>query len=256
MAAFGYSYVSETAFVASREEFARGAWGEVTVEEIPADQLATVLITAPSVVALKALMVQAIDGLVTALSPDETPLEEADAAWDSVQRQFAFAIAIEEESRYSARRAAAAQLRNTLLLGGGTGQTALGYQEEVDFGLKQIRLAEKEAVQKALETTELTSRFNAVRTQTENLAELVRNAPIEVRSPRSTRRRVAHRSCVRAFNLAHAWLNLLMEANPDPATRERLAKLREPLQALLDRVSPDAPLPPADPVEPVDPVQE
>ncbi|MEI7894679.1 MAG: HD domain-containing phosphohydrolase [Myxococcales bacterium] len=68
------------------------------------------------------------------------------------------------------KRAAALRLQKLLLRGGGTGQTRLKYQQEVDFGREQIKAAAKDEAAKDITLLAIDTLMASIHTATENLA--------------------------------------------------------------------------------------
>ena len=138
-------------------------------------------------------------------------------------------------------RKAAERLRAQLLHGGGTGQTAFDYDQEVDFGRDQIELCKEAAtaadvkklkigdlVQEIAETTEALARGNG------------RTAGSKRAGAPSIKQREAVAACSAAFNGVHGDLAWFIENTPNGPERDKLVELQAPFEALLVRNPPRA----------------
>jgi hypothetical protein len=244
MAGYGYSYVTDKGFASFSRELEGGAWKDVSIKKHDADgdpPLAkSSLLHAPLPVLWKLRATWSIRGLARAMgSATADDLVRLDAEWDSSQRALNLALLTAGEHREPEHRAAAERLRSTLLLGGGTAQTQLSYEKEVDFGYAQLDLAGRPPLQADAKLVGLRSQLERVREATEALAAGLGRGSGEKRTVSRTRRiRDALRACSTTFNTIHEKLGWLIEHSPAGEDREQLEALRAPFMALLDRYPP------------------
>jgi hypothetical protein len=260
MASFGYGYgnVTDRGFVAFGEELEQGAWGEVAIGKLldKARGNAAALLDAPQPVVWKVRLRIAIDGVVAALGA--ASLVDLDGAWDACQRRLFHRIGAGVDDKDKAIRAASDRLRAGLLLGNGTGQTQLDYDQEVDFGLQQLALTKAggplAADAKKLGIGDVLGDIDAA---TAALAKGIGRSGGAKRKAPSRALREAMTACVAAFNGVHDALVWLVEGTAPGEGRDRLSALLAPLDALLERhprgaapVADEAPAGPADPPKP------
>ena len=170
MTAYGYSYVSDKAFVAFSHDMQEGPWKSVSIAryDTPDQLLVPSAFDAPLPVLWKLRIAWVLATLKQALGSGK--LDELDGAWDSVQRRVHHRLAENEESRDPEIRQAAERLRGRLLDGGTTGQTMLGYDEEVDFGRQQVELAKDAQVASDIKKLKLGELLAKIAEATEALA--------------------------------------------------------------------------------------
>lgn len=254
MASFGYSNVTDRGFVAFGEELEQGAWGEVPTGKLvdKARGNAAALIDAPHPVVWKLRLRWAIDGVVAALGA--VSLVDLDGAWDACQRRLFHRIGAGVDDKDKAIRAAADRLRAGLLLGNGTGQTQLDYDQEVDFGLQQLALTKSggplAADAKKVGIADVLGDIDAA---TAALAAGIGRRGGAKRKAPSRALREAMVACVAAFNGVHDAIAWFVESTPPGKDRDGLSALLAPLDALLARhargaapVAGEDPAPPAD----------
>ncbi len=136
MSNHGYSRVEDMAFIGFQGKLHEGAWAAVPTLPSPdpsgtpdPNALVLALMQAPTLSMVKALMLHSVGQLVQALDSKASSVEAVDAAWDSAQRRFSYALAEKGESLVPQEREAAQRLRQHLLLGRGTAQTDLPPQK-------------------------------------------------------------------------------------------------------------------------------
>lgn len=94
-----------------------------------------------------------------------------DNQWDPTQKRFFGLISLGRLSSNPTERDAADRLHSKMLLGrSGEGQTRLSYQQEVDFGRNQIRLANETQAADDITLLGLGNVITQIATATENLA--------------------------------------------------------------------------------------
>jgi hypothetical protein len=241
MSRYGYGYVPEKAFIAFTRDLSEGAWKDVILAKYdnPDHSLSAAVLDAPRPVTWKLRATWAIQVLRDAVGVSAEVLEQLDVDWDSLQRKLHYSIAIAEEARDPAIREAAARLRGALLLGNGTGQTVLGWEEEVDFGRQQIELTTRGPLAEDAKKISLTPLLEAIHGSTEALARGLGRGPGQRRAAaRTTRIREAMTGCVTAFNGIHDELLWFLANTHAGETRGYLEQLLAPFQALLDRNPP------------------
>lgn len=128
-----------------------------------------------------------------------------------------------------------------MLLGNGTAQTTLPYDEEVDFGRKQVALAASEAVAADIALLKLEARIEQIEAATEKLAEAMGRGGGGRKGARSLRVREAIGACVVAFNSVHEDIAWFIERLAEGKERKQMQALLAPLEALLARY-PGAPV--------------
>ena len=148
MASYGYGYVTEKGFIAFAKDLAEGAWKDVVIGkkyEAPSHVLpVATLLDAPRVLLWKLRISWAIADLTEAMGlAGGEALLKVDANWDRLQRKLNHSLAAAAEDNQAEHADAAGRLQKSLLLGNGTAQTQLGYDEEVDFGWQQAELIAK-----------------------------------------------------------------------------------------------------------------
>lgn len=235
MPGFGYSRVTDKGFLAFGTDLSEGAWQDIDAAPYETDEGLAALDPArvtPQVL-WKVRLLWALRVLARALGVDS--LDKHDAEWDSAQRALAHFLAAAAEHPDPAHRQAARRLQGALLQQGGTGQTQLGYDHEVDYGRHQVILAA--APEHAPDVALLGAAAHLARIDqaTEALGRALGRAPGQNRAPpRSRRIRDALATCSSTFNGVHEEIAWLRDTSAGP-TRARLAELLAPLEALLAR---------------------
>lgn len=248
MAGKGYSNVDDKGFVSALEAFEEGAWKEITIKKHDSDDMIALSAVAslPIAVGWKLSGLWGIRGLVAAMSVGNNIA--LDNEWDASQRSFAAGVASEEDHKDPAHRAAAGRIRTALLDGAGTSQTQLDLDGEFEFGKKQLRLAEEKPLAADLKLTGLLPKLERIREATVALGNGIGREPGKNRAkPRSQRIRDALQECSAAFNGIHDGLLRAIAHSASGPDRDKLEKMLEPLQALLDRSPGTAATPVAEP---------
>ena len=232
----GYSAVDDKGYVSSGGAFEEGPWKDISIKKYDNDEMIALspLASTPIAVGWKLSGTWGIRSLVKAMSVGNTA--ELDQEWDSAQRSFAAGVASEEDHQDAAHRAAAGRIRTSLLDGAGTSQTQLDLDKEYDFGMKQLRLAEEKSLAADLKLTGLAPKLVRIREATVALGEGTGRGPGKNRAPsRSLRIRDALQECSAAFNRIHDELVWAIDHTASGPDRDKLEKMLEPFQALLDR---------------------
>jgi hypothetical protein len=242
LAAFGYGFVPDRAFIAFQPELEQGAWKQVSTKkyEEGAKKEPAALLQAPILVVCKLRLARSIDNLLASFGL--ASLVKLDQAWDATQRRLFHRIGAAVDDEDPAVREAGDRLRDGLLSGSGTAQTQLDYDSEVDFGRRQIALTQDGGPLAAdAKAIKLGDTLADVEKTTEALAKGLGRAEGGKRRSPSQQQRDAMAECAAAFNSVHddlLWLVGTLPAGPD---REHLSALIKPLEALLARNQPPAP---------------
>ncbi|AUX42825.1 hypothetical protein SOCE26_042600 [Sorangium cellulosum] len=243
MAAYGYSYVPDRGFHAFARDLEEGEWKDVSTDKYDApDQVSPLLLEAPRPVIWKLRArwsIARLDEMLAVTSDDV--LRSLDAAWDSAQRAFDYTVAAAEEHEDLAVRAAASRIRRAMLKGGGTGQTALPYGAEVDFGRSQVAAARNKRTEADLKKIGALSHMKRIEATTDALAKGMGRGAAEGRAgTRSKRLREAVGACVNTFNSIHDEMVWLLEHLPPGKKRDQIDALHRPFLDLLKRYPPRA----------------
>jgi hypothetical protein len=236
MAVYGYGNVSDRGFVAFERELEEGAWAEVITKkyEEPAKDNAAALLAAPQPIIWKLCLRSGIGAIVAALGA--TSLVELDDAWDAAQRRLFHRIALGIDDPDRAVRTVADRLRAGLLSGTGTAQTALGYDDEVDFGRQQLRLTgENGPLAADAKKLKLGDALADIAKTTDALAKGLGRSSGEKRKAPSKLLRDATAECAAAFNSVHEQITWFTSRTPAGPARDNLAALLAPMEALLER---------------------
>jgi hypothetical protein len=239
MSGYGYSYVSDKAFVAFAHDLRQGAWGNVSIAKYEGEgkKLDAAALDAPHPVLWKLRIVLVINALKLALGSGR--LDVLDAGWDSSERRLNFRLAERAEDTDPDVRAAADRLRRQLLRGRGTEQTGYEFDAEVDFGRKQLELARQEGVAEDIKKLKVDDLLHDIEKATEALATgLGRKAGAKRASPPSVQQRDALAACTAAFNGVHDHIAWFLENTPNGPARDALLDLEAPFEALLARNPP------------------
>lgn len=243
MAALGYSYVPEKGYVAFGQEMTEGAWKDVSIKKYDvADRrlAAGVLLGMARPVLWKLRVTWVLGDLRVALGMATADVMLGlDGDWDRAQRRFHFTVAGAGEHPDPAVREAAARVRERLLLGNGTAQTNLGWDEEVDFGRQQLELAGEGRLAADIKRLGAGDHIAEIRKTTEALATGLGRGPGQKRAgARSQRVRESLVACSATFNAVHDEMAWIID-HTDPGTdRDQLVAFHAPFQALLDRYPP------------------
>ncbi len=239
MSGYGYSYVSDKAFVAFAHHLRQGAWGNVSIATYEGEgkKLDAAALDAPHPVLWKLRIVLVITALKQALGSGK--LDVLDAGWDSSQRRLDFRLAERADDPDPDVRAAASRLRRQLLRGKGTEQPSYDFDAEVDFGRKQVELAKQEAIAADIKKLKVDDLFHDIEKATEALAGGLGRKPGGKRTgPPSVQQRDALAACTAAFNGVHDHIAWFIENTPNGPARDALEALQAPFASLLARNPP------------------
>jgi hypothetical protein len=239
MPGFGYSYVTDKAFVAFLHDLSEGAWKDVSItkHDKPDRQLAPAMLDASHPVIWKLRIAWAIASLKDALG--SATLDKLDADWDSAQRRLHHQLGALAEDKKADVREAAGRLQGLLLQGGGTGQTSFDYDAEVDFGREQIQLTKEGQAAADVKKLKLGDLLKDIATTTEALAKgLGRTAGGKRPAAPSARTRDAIGECTAAFNGVHDDIAWFVAHTSNGPARDHLTALQAPFEALLARNPP------------------
>jgi hypothetical protein len=244
MARYGYSFVSDKGFIAFAHDLSEGAWKDISIKkyDVPDRMPSLSLLEAPRPVAWKLRATWAIATLREIMGGVSAEvLAQLDGDWDSAQRKLYHHLGSASEDKDAAKREAAERLRGALLRGGGTAQTTMAYDDEVDFGRQQLALLRSDPLAAAAKKVGLAAVIKQVEEATEALAKALGRGPGQKRSaPRSIRLREALTECSVAFNWIHQDLVWTAEHTPPGPSRTELDNLLAPFTALLSRFPPTA----------------
>ncbi|HLM76677.1 MAG TPA: hypothetical protein VK459_28445 [Polyangiaceae bacterium] len=242
MTRYGYSFVSDKGFVAFAHDLSEGAWKDISITkyDVPDRMPALSLLEAPRPVVWKLRATWAIATLREILGgASEEALAQLDGDWDSAQRKLYYHLGGASEDKDTGKRGAAERLRGALLRGGGTAQTTMGYDDEVDFGRHQLAILKGDPLAADAKKVGLAAVVKQIEESTEALAKALGRGPGQKRSsPRSIRLREALTECSAAFNWIHQDLAWTAEHTPPGAARTQIDNLLAPLTALLSRFPP------------------
>lgn len=153
-----------------------------------------------------------------------------DDVWDNLQKRFSGLILLARASMNPAEKAAGDRLFTTLLLGKGESQTRLSYQQEVDFGRNQIRLASEPTLAGDIALLGLNGLVANISTATEKLGSAIgygRNGLAPARQ-----RRVSVSECMQVFGTVYRSLDWIAEYGAAGGEREKARALRSTLEDL------------------------
>lgn len=236
MTTFGYSFASDRGLIAFPQDLANSAWRDVPALPVgDLDALGDALLSAPFTSALLWMVQTSIHHLAQAVERAPSAASVADDGFDHRQRAFDASLDLALLSDDPAEVAAAQRLKDALTLGGGTAQTALSYQDEVDFGRDQVRRAQQPPLSDDVAALNLTRRVADIHAATERLALTLGRIDQDPNLPPSRRLILTRAACTTTLNCVHTLLNNLRANAPSAATRDQISKLLAPFEALLAR---------------------
>jgi hypothetical protein len=159
--------------------------------------------------------------------------KDLDRAWDGAQKRFAGLVGVAAADDNGEKRAAAARIQKMLLLGAGEGQTNLSYQQEIDFGRKQVASAAQGQMGADIALLGLANAIADIAKATDALAVAIGYGQSANRP--SDRLRAATAACASTFASVSeqlAWAAVHGAVGED---RERAVRLIAPLNALWSR---------------------
>jgi hypothetical protein len=241
MSGYGYSTLTDRAFVGFLSELSSGAWAKIDTSKFEhlGDHGAASLLDAPHTVVWKLRLTWGIQGVMSALG--NKPVGELDDAWDATQRRLFHKIAAAADAPESAQRDAADRLTAVLLLGNGTAQTALDYDAEVDFGRKQVALARSnQSIAADVKELGLEPTLAQIEQATEALAGGIGRQTGGKRATPSRRLRSALFDCAATFSGVRDAIEWFLSRTHPGTQHDQLEALLAPLVTLASRGSPTA----------------
>ncbi len=234
MADVSFAYVPAEGFTAFGAELRAGTWGNIDVSEyVGADgRTAKALCDAPTTVVMKLQMNAVIAAMLGSLKSAGSA-KTCDEHWDETERRLGVMISAAMLSKDPLQRTAAERLHKWLLLGDGAGQTNLKYQQEVDFGRKQIELSSQSVCAADIALLGLGEFMADIATATTALAEAIGHG-MTGHAP-SRRKSAATVACRNAFSTVAKQLDWVIENGLPGPDKEQAITLRAPLIELAAR---------------------
>ena len=229
-----FIHVPAAGFAAFDAELSTGDWACVdsTRFEGGVRRSAKPLDEGPTLVIVKLRLKWAIAALMQAIEV-AGDAKECDRHWDTLQRQLASILAARAKSNDPVKRAAAQRLQTALLLHSSASQTKLPYQQEVDFGRKQVVHVSQGQGAADVASLGLIPLMLEIASATDALATAI-GYGANVKTPQE-RKASARAACAATFSSAAYWLEWIAEYGSEEADRERAMTLLEPLEQLATR---------------------
>lgn len=240
MPRLGYSYVPEEGFLSLLQTLESKEWGAIDVSAFLATGTALSPLQATQQQGWKLRLWEKIQSLSQQMSRTESKTALAvDSEWDQLQRQLDGETYVHVTRKDEEKRAAALRLRDRLLLGGGTGQTRLSLEKEIDWGRQQIQLAKEEPFASDIVRLSLGDLFAEIATKTEELAATIGHGESEARQFRSLRIRGALVACQQSADAVTDEI-LYYSEHPNCTEEEKsnLQRLLAPLVRMAERYLP------------------
>lgn len=257
MTAPSFAHVTEEGFESFTHGLSQGAWAliDTSTYEGPNHTSTKSLVDAPIQVGWK-LQIRWILGALADARSGADIASGADGTWDGTQRRFDSLLSASSNDLDPEKRAAASRLQKALMLGSGTKQTKLKYQQEVDFARTQLLLAKEPQHAADIVTLGLTGVIADIALTTDALADAIGHGQGTSRRP-SERRRAAVAACSATFSAVYSSIAWVLEKGL-PADKTTAQALLETLQALATRypapgTPPAAPAPEGAPTAPATP---
>lgn len=231
MSQLSFSNVPMMGFSSYYSDLASGSWNAIDVSgyEGPGG---TSLWAASPLVMVKMRLKREVSQLLQSIE-GAGGAKGCDRAWDSCQKQLCGLLGVAAESNDLAKREAANRLQKMLLLGAGMGQTRLKYQEEVDYGRKQVALVSQGQAAADVALLGLGAMLGDIALATEALALAIDHGH-SVHTPH--RRKVkATLACVATFEWAATTLTWLVENAGAGTERDLATQLLGSLEELVAR---------------------
>ncbi len=221
MADVSFAHVSTEGFTAFSAQLDDGVWGSIDVSTyVGADgRLVKSMGEAPAFVFFKVKLLLGINDVVCVVQSTGSA-KACDDSWDNVQKRFSGLIAVARASTSPQEKAAAGRLHGLLLLGkSGEGQTRLKYQQEVDFGRNQMRMAAEPQCAADLALLGLGSIMAQIASATEDLAIAIGQGRADLVPSRQKRAALAE--CMQVFGTVYQsldWIAKQADVGPDGDT--------------------------------------
>ena len=230
MSQLSFSHVPMAGFAAFQSTMQEHPWTEIDASAY-SDPSKSLWDASPLVLSKVRLQRSIQQLLVTMLGAGGA--KACDRRWDSTQKQLNGLLVAYAESSDPAKRDAAKRLQSLLLLGGGVAQTMLRYQEEVDFGRKQIALVAAGQGATDVATLGLGAMINEMAVATEALAAVIGHG--ETVAAPHLRRAKAVTTCAQTFGVVAEGLAWLIDQGGNGAEQGIAMKLYTSLHELTDR---------------------
>lgn len=233
-----FTSVEDKGFIAFGERMEESAWAEVDAEA-QISGAKPIKRGDPQEVVWKVRLVWAISAVVTSLGlASAKDVLKVERAWDNAQHRLHLKTDFDARDRDPSTREAAQRVRAALLLGDGVDQNNLSWSEEVEFGLKQLRLASEAKLAADVTALELQPLLDDIRAATDALARALQISPDKNRdAARSVQARRALSDCRRTFRAVLEDLDWLISVQTSAQDAADLERLRAPLIALHARYS-------------------
>lgn len=231
MADVTFGHVPAEGFTAFHTQLEKDAWGSIDVSTFvgldgrPAKSMGD----APAYVSLKVALQIAVFELMSVMQAT-AGAKGFDDAWDQAEKHFSALIIAARRSANVSMKAAADRLFASLLMGQGDGQTKLGYQQEVDFGRKQVLLSEQSQTAADIALLGLGPMMQSIAVATEALAGAVGKGPADL-AP-SKQRKALVSKCSQVFGTVYRALDWHAEYGTMGADREKALALQTSLREL------------------------
>jgi hypothetical protein len=249
-----FAHVPAQEFIAFNAALSSDAWGAIDTSawEGPGYTALKPLCEAPTIVGWKLRVTWPLGRLLDARS-GAAGAKDYDQAWDGTQRSLSSLIKAAKNSGDQKKREAAGRLEKTCLLGAGTAQTKLTFQQEVAFGYQQLKTITETQAALDVALLGLQGAFDDISKATENLAQAI--AYGQSTDNPSSRLDAATAACATAFSRLCRDLDWVIINGQPGADRELAKSLRVPFEKLAARYPAPAkgePAPPPD-AQPVAP---
>ncbi|MDI3282850.1 hypothetical protein [Polyangium sp. 15x6] len=229
-----YAHVPEEGFQSFALELSQGAWALIDTTDYEGGGQAAPkpLCDAPLQVIWKLRVAWALAELGSARGGADTA-KDSDGAWDGTQKKLGGLLLAASHDKDPEKRAAAARLQKAFLLGAGTGQTKLRYQQEVDYGRTQVQLAKEAPHAVDIHLLGLEQVITEIEETTDALADAIGHGQGKGRRP-SERRRAALGACSTTFAAVADSIAWVLRHGA-PGDQPRANALLESLHALARR---------------------
>lgn len=232
MSQLSFAYVPQSGFAAFLSIVTSSPW--TLIDSSAYEDSTQPLWNAPMLVVAKVRIQRTIHRLLVAMA-GAGGARGCDQTWDSCQKQLDGLLGVYAESNDPAKRDAAKRLQNTLLLGAGVAQTLLRYQEEVDYGRKQVALVATGQGAADVALLGLGPMMNDIAVATEAFASVIGHGET-VAAPHA-RRAKAVAECVITFGAVTESLEWLIEHGGNGPERDIAVAVHASLHDLAKRYS-------------------
>jgi len=229
-----FTHVPAAGFSAFRADLSNAGWLLVKTSDYegPDRTAAKSFADAPLLVVIKLRTTWGITNLEQAIEGAGSA-KNKDGRWDGCQKHLQAVLGAAASSNDPAKRDAAGRLQKMLLLGGGIAQTKLRYQQEVDFGRKQVTYVSHGQGLADIGLLGLSPVMSDIHVATTELAEVIGHGE-GAQSPYN-RKLAATAECAATFSWAAQLLGWLVEHGSPGAAREQAMALRAPFEELAAR---------------------